>query len=436
MLLDVNLIRDGSVSTLLRDGAADTCSLKRTASLADAIALFRTYPDLRLLAIVDAEERPVGVVRELDVRGILFNPFGHALMQNPSFGGSLDALIRPCAKAEADLPPDALLTTYARSGSEALILTRAGRFHAVVDAAGFARLAAERDRILTAERSARAARLDEAGRAFTAEVTALTAELSRIAGDIGAVASTLVARAGASRQDAASVATAATQTVHALEEIAERGRALSETLDNIAGNTASATTIRRHARAAMMHAGERVSALGASAVAIDDMLQLIQSIARQTNLLALNAGIEASRAGTLGQGFAVVASEVKSLANQTTVTARDVGGRVDGMQALLGEVIAGHRQLEQAMEAIASTAQQIELALDHQAEATRVIAVNVCDSVEAGGDIGERTQTISAQAAAVEEDAAALERLSQTLAGSTATLRGRAQAFVDLTSAL
>lgn len=436
MLLDVDLLRDGSVSTMWREGAADTCSLPRTALLAEAIEIFRAYPELRLLTIVDGEDRPVGVVRELDVRGILFNPFGHALMQNPSFGGSLDALIRPCVTAEADLPTETLLDTYAGAGHEGLVLTRAGRFHALIDAAAFARLAAERERTIAAARSARAAALDEAGRAFTAEVGALVADLSRVAGDIGAVASALVSRANSSRQDAASVAAAATQTVDALGQIAARGRALSATLASIAANTASAATIRRDAQVAMTRAGERVAALARSAAAIDDMLQLIQTIARQTNLLALNAGIEAARAGTAGEGFAVVASEVKSLASQTSVTARHVGSRVDDMHALIDEVIAGHRQLAGAMDAIACTAQQIETALAQQTDATRVIAINVGQSVDAGGAIGMRTQAISTQAAAVGEEAAALERLSQTLAGSTARLRGRARAFVELTAAL
>ncbi|WOV84785.1 methyl-accepting chemotaxis protein [Sporosarcina jeotgali] len=56
---------------------------------------------------------------------------------------------------------------------------------------------------------------------------------------------------------------------------------------------------------------------------IEQVVELINSIANQTNLLALNASIEAARAGEHGKGFAVVAQEVRKLA-ENTVAALDV----------------------------------------------------------------------------------------------------------------
>lgn len=434
MFLDLDMLRDGSISSRGRDELGDLRSLRRTASLAQAIEQFRAFPDLRLLAIVDEYDRPVGVVRELDVRGILFNPFGHALMQNPSFGSSLDVVIRPCVCVETDLPPETILAAYARQGGDGLVLTRNGRFAAMMDADAIAALAAKREAALAAERDARAARVRAAGEAFTAEVTALATELAGIGGDIGSVAALLARRAGVSHGDAASVAAAAIQTAQALDEIAGRGHALSAALDRIGENTVAARQMRIGARDAMRDAGDRIEALANSAAAVDDMLQLIQSIARQTNLLALNAGIEAARAGEVGRGFAVVASEVKSLASQTAATAKDVGARVDGMHALLREVVEGQRAAQRAMDAIAGLGQSIEQAIGEQSDATRIIADNVDHSVAAGTDISHRTRAISDEAAAVGEDAMRLEGLSETLSDTTTRLRMRAQAFVELTA--
>lgn len=373
MLFDFDLLREGSVSAAVHAGGGTARSLSRSASLATAIDLFRANPDLRLLGIVDEDRRPVGVIHELDVRSILFNPFGHALMQNPSFGGSLRSVVRPCANAEAGLPSDDLLGAYVRAGSEGLVLTRDGRFEGVLDAMGFARLAADREADVAAARVARAARVDEAGRAFTAEVSVLAGELADVTGRIGDMAALFVRRAGESRSDAASVAGAAGQMVNALDEIAGLGRALSETLGGIGEDTAAAGAIRRDARSAMARAGERVEALAESAVAVDDMLRLIQGIAAQTNLLALNAGIEAARVGEAGRGFAVVASEVKTLSSQTGTAAKDIARRVADMHGLLRDVVAGHRLLDQSMEAIASTGVSIEDALAAQSGASRVI---------------------------------------------------------------
>lgn len=104
MDFDLESLRRPSASAAAHP-RGDCRFLSRTATLAVAIDLFRGSVDLRLLAIVDEDRRPVGVIREVDVRGILFNPFGHALMQNPSIGGSLNAVIRACGTAEVTLSP-------------------------------------------------------------------------------------------------------------------------------------------------------------------------------------------------------------------------------------------------------------------------------------------------------------------------------------------
>lgn len=50
-------------------------------------------------------------------------------------------------------------------------------------------------------------------------------------------------------------------------------------------------------------------------------IELIKGITKKTNLLSLNAAIEASRAGTAGKGFGIVAEEMQNLAEQCkTVT--------------------------------------------------------------------------------------------------------------------
>lgn len=404
MLFDIDLLRNGAFGGVQASVKGEGVCLIHTASLAQAVDMFRQSPDLRLLAIVDAQRRPVGVIRERDVRTILFNPFGHALMQNPSIGGSLTTLIRPCGTADAGLDADALVLAYLDAGGDGLVLTRDGVFDSVVDATAFERLSIQRRTQVMTDREARAARIDAAGKAFTADVAHLAAELAEAAERIAAMAGLVVTRAGASRRDAASVAGATGQMVTALTDIAELGRTLATTLDGIGGQTARAAALRNDARVAVIAAGDGVTRLVEKATAVDDMLRLIQTIASQTNLLALNAAIEAARVGEAGRGFAVVASEVKMLAQQTGTAAKDIAARVADMHGLLGDVVGGHRTLEATMAAIADTGVAIEQAVAAQQGATRRIASHVEQSAEAGHAIDDRARAISDQSAAIGDD--------------------------------
>lgn len=60
-----------------------------------------------------------------------------------------------------------------------------------------------------------------------------------------------------------------------------------------------------------------VQALSKETQNIYNILKMVKSINGQTEILALNASIEASRAGSLGKGFAVIATQIRDLVMQT-----------------------------------------------------------------------------------------------------------------------
>ena len=64
-------------------------------SLFKAVDIFTRDTDIRLVPVVDAADRPVGAVFEKDVRQLLLNPFGHALLRNPSYGHDALNNIKP-----------------------------------------------------------------------------------------------------------------------------------------------------------------------------------------------------------------------------------------------------------------------------------------------------------------------------------------------------
>jgi len=159
----------------------------------------------------------------------------------------------------------------------------------------------------------------------------------------------------------------------ATERIAEAGRELVTSIEEVERNVAEATTVAGEGQRVVAGAGEFAAGLGRSSVEIDKVVKVITGIAEQTNLLALNATIEAARAGESGKGFAVVAGEVKELARETAKATEDVGSRVATIQGDVQHVIGALASIRDIVERINETQHLIGGVLTEQAAVTRSI---------------------------------------------------------------
>ncbi|WP_299270632.1 methyl-accepting chemotaxis protein [uncultured Psychrosphaera sp.] len=96
---------------------------------------------------------------------------------------------------------------------------------------------------------------------------------------------------------------------------------------------------------------------------VQEVMDVLKSIADQTNLLALNAAIESARAGEQGRGFAVVADEVRKLAIKTQESLLDTSQILDQLnnysrllQTNIGEIsLAAEQQTSLAANLIETT---------------------------------------------------------------------------------
>ena len=92
---------------------------------------------------------------------------------------------------------------------------------------------------------------------------------------------------------------------------------------NVAEETDDTTEKIQQTQSQMELLKESMQKISDMSVAIEQIIDEINSIAQQTNMLSLNASIEAARAGEMGKGFAVVAMQVGDLAARSAQAAKE-----------------------------------------------------------------------------------------------------------------
>jgi len=241
---------------------------------------------------------------------------------------------------------------------------------------------------------------DEAGQ-LKAAMQHMIEKLSKTIGEVITNADALTSASQQVSSTAQSLSQSTSEQAASVEEttasVGQMSASINQNTENARVTDGMATTAASQA----VEGGRAVTETVQAMESIAEKISIVDDIAYQTNLLALNAAIEAARAGEHGKGFAVVAAEVRKLAERSQVSAQEIG-ELAGSSVKLAEK-AG-KLLDGMVPSIRKTSDLVqEIASTSLEQSTGVGQIN--------GAMGQLNQTTQQNASAAEELAATAEEM-------------------------
>jgi methyl-accepting chemotaxis protein len=232
-----------------------------------------------------------------------------------------------------------------------------------------------------------------------------TTRLAAAAQVMSSSSAALVSTADASAAQSLVVSATADEASEVANDVQVAIDGLRASITEIADSAQSAATRAANAASLTQHANATIGSLEEASGEINEVLNVIASIAGQTNLLALNATIEAARAGETGKGFAVVASEVKHLAETTAQATDDIRARIERLNTGSRDATTAIEQATQAVAVVESTQSVIAAAVEQQSTTTNELSRSVDRLARTSSDITHTITTVREAANTTARDA-------------------------------
>ncbi len=133
-----------------------------------------------------------------------------------------------------------------------------------------------------------------------------------------------------------------------------------------AGREAVQQTVEgmQHIHENVQSTASKVQTLGERSREINNIVEVISSIAHQTNRLALDAAIQAAMAGENGKGFGAVAADIRRLAERAKEQASSIARIVRGVREDIGAVAVSMQDTERETSVGSRLTQEAGIALE------------------------------------------------------------------------
>ncbi|HCM27646.1 MAG: hypothetical protein A2Z99_10190 [Treponema sp. GWB1_62_6] len=261
---------------------------------------------------------------------------------------------------------------------------------------------------------AQAKRLDE-------KIGETRASVTSIAGGVGQLDDRITDQIAMVEEATASI-TQMLATIGNMARLAENDRILADSLVRTSDS----------GREVFQTAFMKIEAITERVGKIEEMIQIIDTIAGQTNLLAMNAAIEAAHAGEAGRGFAVVADEIRKLAEASAEGSREIAASVRSIVESIasaregsGETTKAFAEIEASIRAVSRSVSEISSSLAETDTGGRQILTAMTSLRELSGSISGESRLVAENARTIDSSMGELDRIAENVRASMGAIAGR-----------